>query len=138
MTAHHLPNPQGQTHSANYFKVNSFYCLRKEFALAVFFCNRTPPAPKQKTPSYRQTIFRADSFLKKQIQFQPRQLRIYFTASLVGQLLQQRMTWADVHNIKFALCGLTFRFENLYLRFMFVMADKLVFINPAQRKFEER
>ena len=41
VTAHHLPNPQGQTHSANYFKVNSFYCLRKEFALAVFFCNPT-------------------------------------------------------------------------------------------------
>jgi len=41
VTAHHLSNPQGQTHSANYFKVNSFYCLRKEFALAVFFCNPT-------------------------------------------------------------------------------------------------
>ena len=41
-------------------------------------------------------------------------------------------------NNKFALCGLTFKFENLYLRFIFVMADKLVFINPAQRKFEAR
>jgi hypothetical protein len=41
VTVHHLPNPQGQTHSANYFKVNSFYCLRKEFALALFFCNPT-------------------------------------------------------------------------------------------------
>jgi len=41
VTAHHLPNTQGQTHSANYFKVNSCYCLRKEFALAVFFCKPT-------------------------------------------------------------------------------------------------
>ncbi|MBI3501184.1 MAG: hypothetical protein HY063_05260 [Bacteroidetes bacterium] len=48
VTIHHLlpkgwipTNPQGQTHSANYFKVNSFYCLRKEFALAVSFGNPT-------------------------------------------------------------------------------------------------
>jgi len=37
----HLLNPQGQTHSANYFKANSCYCLRKDFALAVLFFNRT-------------------------------------------------------------------------------------------------
>ncbi|MBI4929338.1 MAG: hypothetical protein HY841_01140 [Bacteroidetes bacterium] len=41
-------------------------------------------------------------------------------------------------NIRFALCGLTFKFENLYLRFMFVMADNFVFQNPAHRKPEKR
>jgi len=43
-----------------------------------------------------------------------------------------------VGNSKFALCGLTFEFEKLYLRFMFVMADNFVFQNPAHRKFAER
>ena len=33
---------------------------------------------------------------------------------------------------------LTFKFENLYLRLMFVMADNFVFQNPAHRKLAER
>ena len=43
-----------------------------------------------------------------------------------------------VANSKFALCGLTFKFEKLYLRFKFVMADNFVFQNPAHRKFAKR
>ena len=41
-------------------------------------------------------------------------------------------------NSKFAQCRLTFKFEKLYLRFMFVMADNLVFQNPAHRKLAKR
>ncbi len=41
-------------------------------------------------------------------------------------------------NSKFALCGLTFMFQNLYLRFKFVMADNFVFQNPAHRKLGGR
>lgn len=45
---------------------------------------------------------------------------------------------ARTHNSKFTLCGLTFEFEKLYLRFMFVVADNLVFQNPAHRKLAKR
>ena len=51
---------------------------------------------------------------------------------------QTATTEKTTANSKFALCGLTFKFENLYLRFMFVMADDFVFQNPAHRKLAKR
>jgi len=53
----------------------------------------------------------------------------------IGGLPRQTKTPA---NSKFALCGLTFKFEKLYLRFIFVMADNFVFQNPAHRKLAKR
>jgi hypothetical protein len=47
-------------------------------------------------------------------------------------------TEKTAYNSKFALCGQTFKFEKLYLRFMFVVADNFVFQNPAHRKLAKR
>lgn len=138
MTVRHLPNPQGQTHSTNYFKVNSFYCLRKEFVLAVFPYNRTIFLLRN-----FKTIPSINIFHSGQFRGQPKANLTWtvvhlflcshrLTASLVTQDV------APIANSRFAPAGFHHRWTNLYFCLAVVSVDRTSSYLPADCKAATR